>query len=81
LPTETLLPLDCLHSGEWAEIAEVTGEPKWVSRMAELGLRVGSVLKLLQPGSPCLLEIGGCRLSLRTDVALQILVRPVAVAA
>lgn len=78
--TETLLPLDCLHSGEWAEVAEVMGEPKWVGRMAELGVRAGSLLKLLQPGSPCLLEIGGCRLSLRTDAAMQILVRPLAAA-
>jgi ferrous iron transport protein A len=80
LQTVTLLPLDCLHSGEWAEVVEVTGEPRWVGRMAELGVRRGSVLRVLQPGSPCLLEIGGCRLSLRTDSALQILVRPAAVA-
>jgi ferrous iron transport protein A len=75
---DTLLPLDCLHSGEYAEVAEVTGEPRWVGRMAELGLRVGAVVKILQPGSPCLLEIGGCRLSLRLDNDLQILVRPAA---
>ncbi|HKI34733.1 MAG TPA: FeoA family protein [Gemmataceae bacterium] len=76
-----LLPLDCLPSGEWAEVAEVTGEPRWVGRMAELGLRVGSVVKVLQPGSPCLLEVGGCRLSLRMDYTLQILVRPASVGA
>jgi Fe2+ transport system protein FeoA len=71
-----LLPLDGLHPGEWAEVAEVTGEPRWVARMAELGLRVGALVKVLQPGSPCLLEIAGCRLSLRMDEALQIFVRP-----
>jgi Fe2+ transport system protein FeoA len=73
-----LLPLDSLHSGEWAEIAEVAGEPRWVGRMAELGLRVGSLLKVVQSGSPCLLEVGGCRLSLRLDAGLQIFVRPAA---
>jgi ferrous iron transport protein A len=77
---DTLLPLDCLHSGQWAEVAEVTGEPRWVGRMAELGLRVGAVVKVLQPGSPCLLEVGGCRLSLRLDQGLQILVRIAALA-
>jgi ferrous iron transport protein A len=76
-----LLPLDCVPGGEWAEVAEVAGEPRWVGRMAELGLRVGTLVKVLQPGSPCLVEIGGCRLSLRMDFALQILVRPAAVAA
>jgi ferrous iron transport protein A len=75
-----LLPLDSLHSGEWAEVAEVTGAPKWVARMAELGIRTGTLVKILQPGSPCLLEVDGCRLSLRLDYDLQILVRPAAVA-
>jgi Fe2+ transport system protein FeoA len=75
-----LLPLDCLQSGEWAEVAEVTGEPKWVGRLAELGIRTGTLVKVLQPGSPCLLEVDGCRLSLRLDYDLQILVRPAAVA-
>jgi ferrous iron transport protein A len=75
-----LQPLDCLHSGEWAEIAEVSGEAKWVARLAELGIRVGTLVKILQPGSPCLLEVDGCRLSLRLDYDLQILVRTAAIA-
>jgi Fe2+ transport system protein FeoA len=76
-----LLPLDSLHSGEWAEIAEVHGEPRWVGRLAELGIRPGTVVKVLQPGSPCLLEVDGCRLSLRLEYDLQILVRPAAAVA
>ena len=75
-----LLPLELLSSGEWADVAEVTGEPAWVGRMAELGVRTGSRLQVLQPGSPCLLQVGGSRLSLRGHTAMQILVRPVAVA-
>jgi Fe2+ transport system protein FeoA len=81
LYTDALLPLDCLPPGEWAEVVEVIGDPKWVGRLAELGIRAGSHVKLVQPGSPCLLEVGGCRLSLRLDCTLQILVRPVALAA
>jgi Fe2+ transport system protein FeoA len=72
-----LLPIEMLSSGVWADVAEVQGESGWVSRMAELGLRAGSRLKILQPGSPCLLEVGGSRLSLRSNLAVQILVRPV----
>ena len=75
-----LLPLELLHTGEWGEIAEVTGEPGWIGRMAELGIRAGSRIRVLQAGSPCLLQIDGCRLSLRGDHATQILVRPVAFA-
>lgn len=73
---DMLLPLELLDGGDWAEVAEVCGEPSWVCRMAELGVRTGCRLQVLQPGSPCLLQIGGCRLCLRGDDATQILVRP-----
>jgi ferrous iron transport protein A len=73
-----LLPLEMLHPGEWADVAEVHGEPGWVGRMAELGVRVGSRLQVLQPGSPCLVLVGGSRLSLRGDRAAHVLVRPIA---
>ena len=77
MPNE-LLPLELLKSGDWADIADVTGEPGWVTRLAEMGVRIGSRLRVLQAGSPCLLQIGESRLSLRGEFALQILVRPVA---
>jgi ferrous iron transport protein A len=71
------LPLELLNTGDWADVAEVTGEAGWVSRLAELGVRIGSRLRVLQAGSPCLLQVGESRLSLRGDWATQILVRPV----
>lgn len=72
-----LLPLECLRPGQWAEVADVAGEPSWVHRLAELGVRVGIRVQMLRAGSPCLVLIGGGRLSLRGDDALQVLVRPV----
>ena len=72
------LPLDMLRNGEWAEVEEVHGEPAWIGRMAELGLRAGSRLRVLQAGSPCLLQLGESRLSLRGDLAFQVMVRPLA---
>ena len=80
MPNE-LLPLEFLHAGEWADVADVTGEPGWVSRLAEMGVRIGCRLHVLQPGSPCLLQVGESRLSVRGDWATQILVRPVMVGA
>jgi ferrous iron transport protein A len=74
-----LLPLEYLSTGEWADVADVTGEPGWVSRLAEMGVRIGSRLRVLQAGSPCLLQVGESRLSVRADLAMQILVRPVPV--
>jgi Fe2+ transport system protein FeoA len=72
-----LLPLEMLRAGEWAEVREVTGQPGWVGRLAELGIREGSRLQVVQPGSPCLLNVAGCRLCLRPGECTQILVRPV----
>lgn len=77
---EYLMPLELLGPGEWADIAELHGEPGWVSRLAELGLHVGSRLKMLRGGSPCMLMIGNSRLCLRGDWAMQILVRPIRLA-
>jgi ferrous iron transport protein A len=76
-----LLPLEMLQAGEWADVEDVSGEPEWVGRMAELGVRSGCRLQVLQPGSPCLLQVGGCRLCLRGACLMQILVRPVTAAA
>lgn len=70
-----LIPLEILRPGERAEVADVMGEPAWIGRMAELGLRVGGQLEVLRGGSPCLVRLGECRLSLRADQAMQILVR------
>ena len=75
MPTD-VLPLELLNSGEWADIAEVTGDTCWVTRLAELGVRAGNRLRVLQGGSPCLLQVGESRLSLRGDCLMQILVRP-----
>jgi Fe2+ transport system protein FeoA len=75
---ETLLPLELLRPGEEAEVADVTGAPGWISRMAELGVRIGCRLRMLQGGCPCLFQVGGCRLCLRGEESMQILVRPLA---
>jgi Fe2+ transport system protein FeoA len=72
-----LMPLDMLRAGEVAEVAEVAGHACWVGRLAELGIRPGCRLLVVQPGAPCLLDVGGCKLCLRGGECSQILVRPV----
>jgi Fe2+ transport system protein FeoA len=76
MPPDAFLPLELLQNGESAEITEVCGEGSWVHRLAELGVRTGCRLCVLQAGSPCLLLIDGVRVSLRSDLAGRILVRP-----
>jgi Fe2+ transport system protein FeoA len=72
-----LLPLEHLRSGEWAEVADVSGEPGWVGRLAELGVRIGERVCMVQPGCPCLVQLQGGRLCLRGESCSCILVRPV----
>ena len=78
MPFDTLLPLDMLRPGDWADVADVDGDPDWVCRLAELGVSEGCRLQMLQGGAPCLLRVAGCKLCLRADDLAQILVRPVA---
>ena len=73
-----MLPLEFLRVGEWAEIAQVSGEGPCVARLAELGLRAGARLQMIQPGSPCLVRLEGGRLGLRPECAHHILVIPAA---
>lgn len=75
--SDAILPLELLGSGESAIVEDVHGDPSWVGRMAELGVRHGCRLQMLQPGSPCLLQVGGCRLCLRGEESMRIFVRPV----
>ena len=72
-----LMPLDMLRAGEWAEVHEISGQDAWVCRLAELGIRQGCRVRVVQPGATCLLDVGGCKLCLRSGECSQILVRPV----
>lgn len=73
-----LMPLDMLRAGEVGEVEEVGGQPAWVGRLAELGIRQGCRVRVVQSGTPCLLDVNGCKLCLRGGECSQILVRPVA---
>ena len=76
--TETLVPVEYLSTGECADVVEVCGEASWINRLAELGVRTGGRVRVLRAGSPCLLQVGGARLSLRAPKGAHILVRPFA---
>jgi ferrous iron transport protein A len=72
-----LMPVELVSCGDWADVAEVGGEPSWICRMAELGVRVGSRVRILRSGSPCILEVGQSRLSLRGEDSFRVFVRPI----
>lgn len=71
---EEVLPLDLLQAGEEASIVELIGDESQVHRLAEMGLRVGANIRMVRPGSPCLLALDGKRLSIRLAQDLEVLV-------
>lgn len=72
----SVIPLQCLRNGEWAEVLDLSGEPACVHRMQELGLRPGTVIRMLQAGNTCLVELDSGRLSIRTENCVEVLVEP-----
>ena len=70
----TLIPLDMLRTGECGTVCEVAGDPPAVHRLAELGLGVGAVVKVLREGPPSLLALGAQRFCFRPDAGTQVLV-------
>jgi ferrous iron transport protein A len=63
----SLMPLETLRSGEEGLIEEIDGEPAFVHRLAEMGLQVGSLVRMVRPGSACIVQLGPQRLSFRMD--------------
>jgi ferrous iron transport protein A len=71
---ETVLPLDLLQANEEASVVDLIGDDAQIHRLAEMGLRVGAVVRMVRPGSPCLLALNGKRLSVRLSGEIDVLV-------
>ncbi|MBI1345098.1 ferrous iron transport protein A [bacterium] len=69
-----VIPLEMLKSGEQGAIYDVDGAADLVHRLAEMGLREGVRVRMLRPGSPCILDINHQKLSFRVDDQATILV-------
>ena len=70
-----LLPLPLLRPGQRARIDQLMGRADDVHRLQELGLRVGTAVEMVQPGSPCIVSLAGTRLCFRGCEATSVLVR------
>ena len=53
------------------------GLPDQVHRLQELGIRGGATVEMVQPGSPCIIRLGGHKLCFRGDEVTNVLVQPV----
>ena len=73
---DDLVPLSVLRPGDMAEIGLVLGRPEDVHRLEEMGLRGGTSVEMISPGSPCIIRLGANKLCFRADDLLSVLVRP-----
>lgn len=67
-------PLEMLGDGQEAQVVDVCGDSVQIHRLAEIGIRCGSLLKMIRHGEPCLLAVDGRRLSLRLSQGIDIFV-------
>jgi len=70
-----VIPLPLLQPGQCARIDQLMGRADDVQRLEELGMRVGTTVEMVQPGSPCIVSLGGNRLCFRGCEATSVLVR------
>ena len=68
------LPLELMSAGEQGVVVEIDGAPELVVRLEERGLHAGVRVCMVQPGSPCILEINHQRYSMRFDDSVTVLV-------
>lgn len=68
------IPLCMVRPGSVVRISQIIGGCDDVKRMAELGLRDGTEVEMLQGGSPCILKVGHSKLCFRQSDVLNILV-------
>jgi Fe2+ transport system protein FeoA len=71
-----VIPLANLPTGRRASVASVLGLPEVVHRLDELGLRQGTVVEMVQAGTPCIIRFAGQKVCFRADELLTVLVAP-----
>jgi ferrous iron transport protein A len=69
-----IVPLEMLRAGEQGRISEIDGQAEFVHRLEEMGLRPGVSIRMLRPGSPCILDLNHQRLSFRADELASVFV-------
>ena len=70
------IPLSLLSPGATGYVSDMSGCPETIHRLQELGLRGGTQIEMLQPGSPCIIRLAGHKLCFRSDDLMSVFVRP-----
>jgi ferrous iron transport protein A len=74
LTLRQILPLEFLRPGEEGRVYEIDGDRRLVVRLEEMGLRRGVDVRMVRPGSPCIVAFDNHRLSVRTDECAVVMV-------
>jgi len=74
------IPLSLMEPGQSGRIDALLGCPDHIHRLEELGVRRGCLVEMVQPGSPCIVWLGGTKICFRDADLFSILVRPGATA-
>ena len=69
-----MIPLVHMAAGTKARIGQLVGHPDQVHRLEELGLRNGTIIEMLQNGSPCIIRFAQSKLCFRPNEAMGVLV-------
>ena len=68
--------MQLLGAGEQGRISGVDGRREMTERLEEMGLRHGAHVRMVQPGSPCIVAINNYRMSFRGEDTAVVLVEP-----
>lgn len=71
---QQLIPLQFLRPGEEGRIRQIDGDHPFVVRLEEMGLRRGAAVRMVRPGSPCIVAFDNHRMSFRTDECAVVMV-------
>lgn len=74
MSVRAVVPLELMQAGESGQVVEVGGEANLVHRLEEMGIRTGVALRVVRGGCPCIVHVGGQRLSLRGAGQVTVLV-------
>ena len=72
--SDEILPLRSLRPGQSASVHSVLGHREQVRRLEELGFRSGVPLEVICHGSPCIVVLAGCKLCIRDNQSLRVMV-------
>ena len=68
------VPLEFLAAGEVGRVSAIDGCREMVVRLAEMGFQQGVDIRMVQPGSPCIVALNNHRISFRGEEAAMVMV-------